>query len=200
MTSSRSRARIVGMAGGTLWLIAASTGFAIVSLLWIGTPTARGALAAVVGLAALFIGVTIRAMLAARRMVNASPARTDERKIMMRRFTVIVVAEVLGIMVVNALCGFYRQYGLMAPLDIIVVGLHFLALARLFQTPRYTVMGWLFCAIPIAVMLSYPEQALVGRAQAWFVVSSLLCDFVVWLTAAANLREIFQMTHGVDAG
>jgi hypothetical protein len=194
-----TRGRAIGMAGGTIWLVAVSTGFATLSLAWIGTPAATGALAAVVGLAALLLGVTIRAMLAARRMADDSPARTGERKIMMRRFTVIVVAEVLGIMVVNALCSVYRQYGLMAPLDIIIVGLHFVALSWLFKTPRYTVMGWLFCGIPIAVMLSYPEQALVGRAPAWFVVTSLLCDFVVWLTAAANVREIFHMTHGVDS-
>jgi hypothetical protein len=191
------KARMIGMAGGTIWLIAVSTTFAILSLAWIGTPRATVALAAVVGLAPLFVGVTVRAMLAARRMANDSPAPTDERRIMMRRFTLIVVAEVLGIMLVNALCG--RRYNLMAPLDVIIVGLHFLALARLFKAPRYTVMGWLFCAIPMAVMLSYPEQAVVGRAPAWFVVTSLLCDLVVWLTAAANVREIFQMTHSVDA-
>ena len=197
----RDRGRIVGMAGGTIWLVAVSTGFAILSLAWIGTPVARGALAAVVALAALLLGVSIRAMRAGRRIVvDDSPARTDGRKIMMRRFALIVVAEVLGIMVVNALCTVYRRYGLMAPLDVIIVGLHFVALARLFKAPRYTVMGWLFCAIPIAVMLSYPEQALVGRAPAWFVVTSLFCAFVVWLTAAANLREIFQGIHGVDAG
>jgi hypothetical protein len=194
------RGRAVGMAGGTLWLIAVSTCFAILCLAWIGTPMAGVALAAVAALAALLLGITIRALQSARRIAaDDSPARTDARKIMMRRFTLIVVAEVLGIMVVNILCSVYRQYGLMAPLDIIIVGLHFVALARLFSAPRYTVMGWLFCAIPIAVMLSYPEPALVGRAPAWFVVTSLLCDFVVWLTAAANLREVFQMTQGVDA-
>ena len=198
--AERDRGRAVGMAGGTLWLIAVSTGFAILSLAWIGTPAARGALAAVVALAALFVGVTIRAMLAARRMADDSPARIDARKIVMRRFALIVVAEVLAIMMVNALCTFYRRYGLMAPLDVIIVGLHFLALARLFKAPRYTVMAWLFCAIPIAVMLSFPEQALVGRAPAWFVVTSLLCDVVVWLTAAANVREIFRMAQGFDAG
>jgi hypothetical protein len=192
------RGRMIGMAGGTLWLIVASMGFATGSLLWIGTPMARGALAAVVGLAALLLGVSMRAIRTARRMVDDPPARTDERRTLMRRFTFIVVAEVVGIMVVNGLCSFYRRYGLMAPLDVIVVGLHFVALARLFQVPRYTVMGWLFCAIPIAAMIAVPEQTLIGRAPAWFVVPSLLSAFVVWLAAAANLREIFHLAHGVE--
>ncbi len=193
------RARMIGMAGGTLWLVVASMGFATGSLLWIGTPMARGALAAVVGLAALLLGVTIQAIRVARRMVDDSPAGADERRTLMRRFTFVVVAEVIGIMVTNALCTFYRRYGLMAPLDVIIVGLHFVALARLFQVPRYTVMGCLFCAIPIAAMMSVPEQTLVGRAPAWFVVTSLLCAFVVWLTAAANLHEIFHLAHGVES-
>lgn len=113
MTGMASKGRVVGMAGDTLWLIAVSTGFAILSLACIETSAATGALAAVVGLAALFLGVTLRAMLAARRIADDPPARTGERKIMMRRFTLIAAA--------------------------------------------------------------------------------------VWLTAAANVREIFQMTHGVDA-
>jgi hypothetical protein len=189
---------MIGMAGGTLWLIVASMGFAIGSLLWIGTPVARGALAAVVGLAALLIGVSIRAMYVARRMADDSLARTDDRRTLMRRFVLIVVAEVLGIMVVNGLCTLYRRYDLMAPLDVTIVGLHFIALARLFRVPRYTVMGWLFCAIPVAVMISVPEQTLIGRAPAWFVVPSLLCAAIVWLTAAGNLREIFHLTHVSD--
>ena len=187
-----AKRRIIGMAGGTLWLIAVSTAFAILSLVWIGTPLARAVLVVVVGLVTLLLGFNIRALRAAVGLPDELPPRTAERQAMMRSFGFITAAEVVGILVVNALCGFYRQNALMAPLDLMIVGLHFVALARLFQVPRYSVMGWLFCVVPIATMLALPERALVGHAQAWFVIPSLLCSLVVWLTAAANLREIFD--------
>ena len=187
------------MAGGTLWLIAASTGFAILSLLWIGTPMARAALAAIAGLAAVLVAISMRVLLSARRIPDemAPPTTDDQRSV--RGFTRIVVAEVAGIVVVNALCGIYGQNNLMAPLDLIVVGLHFVALSRLFNVPRYAVMGWLFCAVPVVTMIAAPEARQFGRAPVWFVMPSLICALVVWLTAAGNLREMFRLTHALDS-
>ena len=158
--------RMIGMAGGTLWLIAVSTAFAILSLVWIGTPLAGAVLVVVVGLVTLLLVLNIRALRAAVGIPDDLPPRTAKGRAMMRSFGLITAAEVVGILVVNALCGFYRQNALMAPLDLIIVGLHFVALARLFEVPRYTVMGWLFCAVPIVTMLALPEWAQVGHAPA----------------------------------
>ncbi len=191
----RTKRRIIGMAGGTLWMIAVSTAFATLSLMWIGTPMARTVLAGAIGLAMLLLGINIGAMRAARGIPGALPPRTSDDQAMMRNFARIVVAEIVGLAVVNSLCKFYGRDGLMAPLDLIIVGLHFVALARVFRTPRYSVMGWLFCVVPIATMLSVPERAQVGHAPAWFVIPSLLCPLVVWLTAVANLREIFRLVR-----
>ena len=183
------------MAGGTLWMIAVSTGFATLSLIRIGTPMASAVLAGVVGLAVLLLGINIGAMRAARGLPGEVPPRTSEDQVMMRHFWRIVVAEIVGLAVVNSLCQFYGRDGLMAPLDLIIVGLHFVALARVFRTPRYGAMGWLFCVVPVATMLSMPERAQVGHAPAWFVIPSLLVALVVWLTVAANLREIFHLVR-----
>ena len=191
----RTKRRIIGMAGGTLWLIAVSAGFAILSLVWMGTPMAKAALVGVVGLVMLLLGINVRAMRAARGIPGALPPRTAEERAIIRNFGYIILAEVVGLAAVNSLCQIYNQYGLMAPLDLIIVGLHFVALARLFQVPRYSVMGWLFCVVPIATMLALPERAQVGHAPAWFVIPSLLCALVVWLTAVANLREIFRLVR-----
>jgi hypothetical protein len=191
----RTKRRIIGMAGGTLWLIAVSAGFAILSLVWMGTPMAKAVLVGVVGLVTLLLGINVRAMRAARGIPGALQPRTSEEQAMMRNFGRIVVAEIVALTVVNLLCKFYGQDGLIAPLDLIIVGLHFVALARVFGTPRYSVMGWLFCVVPIATMLALPERAQVGHAPAWFVIPSLLCALVVWLTAVANLREIFRLVR-----
>lgn len=137
----RSKRRILDMAGGTLWLIAVSTAFATLSLIWIGTPMARTAIAGVIGLAMLLLGINIGAMRAARGIPGELPPRTSEDQAMMRNCGRIVVVEIVGLAVVNSLCKLYGQDGLMAPLDLIIVGLHFVALTRVFRTPRYSVMG-----------------------------------------------------------
>jgi hypothetical protein len=191
----KTKRRIIGMAGGTLWMIAVSTGFATLSLMWIDTPTARAVLAGAVGLAVLLLGISIGAMRAARGIPGEVPPRTSEDQVMMRNFWRVVAAEIVGLAVVNSLCKFYGQDGLMAPLDLIIVGLHFVALARVFRTPRYSAMGWLFCVVPIATMLSVPERTQVGHAPAWFVIPSLLCALVVWLTAVANVRDVFHLVR-----
>src|SRR4051794_23147903 len=136
----RTKRRIIAMAGGTLWLIAASTAFATISLVWVGTPTARVALAGVIGLAMLLLGINLRAMRASRGIPGELPPRTPEDHTMMRNFGCTVVAEVVGLAVVNSLCTFYARDALMAPLDLMVVGLHFVVLARIFRTPRYSLM------------------------------------------------------------
>ena len=184
------RSRMVGMAGGTLWLVGVSSAFAIFSLWWIGAGTviAASLLAAVIVLTSVTIAIALRALAAARRLPADSRATDDGST--MRSYRNVVVAEILGIAVVNVVCGIVGRRAWMAPLDLIVVGVHFVALARLFHVPRYAVMGWLFCAFPILTMLAMPELALVGRAPAWFVVPSLSCSLAVWVTAAENLREL----------
>src|SRR5438552_19209843 len=104
----RTKRRIIGMAGGTLWLIAVSTTFATVSLVWIGTPMARILLVVVIGLAILLFGVNIEAMRASRRIPGGLPPRTPEEQAMMRNFGLVVGAEIAGLAVVNSLCRFYH--------------------------------------------------------------------------------------------
>jgi hypothetical protein len=195
---SRTKRRIIGMAGGTLWMISVSTGFATLSLVLIATRTATLALAGLIVAALLLLAVNVGAMRAARGVPGAVPPPTLDDQAMMRSFFVIVGVEIAALAVVNMACRWYGRDGLMTPLDLIVVGLHFVALARVFGTPRYAVMGGLMCAVPIATMLVVPEAMQVGYAPAWFVIPSLLCPLVVWLTSAANLREIFQAVREVE--
>jgi hypothetical protein len=188
------RERTIGMAGGTLWLVGVSSFFAIFSLSWIGVGTRleKGVLTTAVVAAVVALGIVIRATVAATGLPRTASQRTADDTTM-RDFRRTVIAEIAGICLVNVLCGVYGRNNLMAPLDLIVVGLHFVALARVFRVPRYAVMGWLFCVLPIVTMLLVSEQTLVGRAPAWFVLPSLSCSLVVWMTAAANLREVSRM-------
>jgi hypothetical protein len=132
-------------------------------------------------------------MKAAMDLPGVLPPLTPEERAIMRGFAQVFIAEIVSLVAVNWLCATYQRFGLMAPLDIIIVGLHFLPLARILRTPRYYVMGAMFCVIPSMTLILIPEAARLGRAPVWFAVPALMCGLVVWLIAAANLRQVFQL-------
>ena len=191
----RSKRRLLGMAGAAIWFVAISAGFTALSLTIIGTSFARLVLASVViaTIAYLVTGVgVIRAIL---RAPGATPPRTAEGRIMLRRFVPVVVAEVTAIMVVNGICAATQHLELLVPLDLLIVGLHFLPLAWIFGVPRYYWTGGLFCLATVLTLVLVPVHTLVGSAAAWFVIPTFGCSAVAWATAAFNLREVWHSVH-----
>ena len=178
------------MAGAAIWLVAISAAFTILSLIMIGTAIARivlaGVLIAVIAFIAIGVGV-IRGIL---RSPGAAPPRTAEGRIMMRRFVPVVVAEVVAIMVVNSICAVTQHLELLVPLDLLIVGIHFLPLAWIFGVPRYYVTGGLFCLVIALTLGLIPAKMQIGAAAAWFVIPTFGCTLVAWATAAFNLREV----------
>jgi hypothetical protein len=134
------------------------------------------------------VGV-IRAIL---RSPGAMPPRGEKERTMLRRFIPVVIAEVVGIMAVNAICVITQHFELIAPLDLLIVGIHFLPLAWIFRVPRYYWMGALFCLAPVLTLVLVPVHAQVGAADAWFVVPTFGCTAAAWSTAAFNLRQARQ--------
>jgi hypothetical protein len=184
--------RMLGMAGAAIWLVAISTVFTILSLTMIGAPVPRFVLASVVIAAILHLAVGIGMIRAILRSPGAIPSRTTEDRVMLRRFVPVVIGEVVAIMVVNGICAVTQQLELLVPLDLLIVGIHFVPLARIFRVPRYYAMGGLFCLVTVLTLVLVPAHAQVGAAAAWFVIPTFGCSAVAWATAAMNLREVRQ--------
>ena len=168
-----SKRRMLGMAGAAIWLVAISTLFTVLALTMIGASVGRLVLASVViaTIAYLVIGVgVIRAIL---RSPGGVPPRTAEDRVMLRR---------------------------LVPLDRLIVGIHFLPLARIFRVPRYYAMGGLFSLASVLTLVLVPAHAQVGAAAAWFVIPTLGCSAVAWATAAFNLSEATKSLSARDAG
>jgi len=183
--------RMIGLAGAALWLVAISTAFTIVSLALIGTSAARFALAGVSIAVIIFLVIGIGVLRAVLRSPNAS-ARTAEGQVMARRFKWVVIGEVAAIMIVNGIASAMQYFQLIAPLDILIVGIHFFPLASLFRVPRYYWMGGLFCAVTVLTLVLVPAHAQVGAADAWLVWPTFGCSLVAWVTAGFNFREVRQ--------
>jgi hypothetical protein len=190
-----SRRRIIGLAGSALWLIVAGGGFLILSLWTIGTAAAWQLLLVTVGVAVVLMAIGIGVLRGVLRLPGAMPARTPEERAIFRRFLRVGIAEFLAFMVLNPVCVILHRPELIVPLDVTIVGVHFLPLARIFRVPRYYPLGALFCSMAILTLLIFPENAQVGNAIAWYVVPGLGCAPVAWLTAGANLREAWQFVR-----
>ena len=185
-----SKRRLLGMAGAAIWLVAISAAFTILSLTMIGTAVARIVLVGVLFAVAVYIAGGARVIRSILRSPGGIPPRSAEERIVMRRFAPVVVAEVIAIMVVNGICAVTQHLELLVPLDLLIVGIHFLPLAWIFGVPRYYVMGGLFCLVIALTLGLIPVHLQIGAAAAWFVIPTFGCTLVAWGTAAFNLREV----------
>jgi hypothetical protein len=192
MKTLAGRRRSIGLAGSALWLIAISVVFVTWSLLAIGTSMASQVLIGAFILMGALIAAGVVVIRAALGLPKSIAPRTPEEQQIGRRFAWVFGAEVLAFALVNAVIGVTRDFELMPPLNLIVVGIHFFPLARIFCVSRYHVTRLLFCVIPILTLLVIPKRFVVGHALAWYVVPSLGCGLVASLTAAGGLREAWQ--------
>ncbi|HEY2842026.1 MAG TPA: hypothetical protein VGJ09_00185 [Bryobacteraceae bacterium] len=183
------KGRSIWMAVAALWLVAVSTIFTTVSLVMVGTPVARLALIAVIVAVIAYLAIGVGTIRALRRSPGAIPPRTPEHRLMLRRYAYVVIAEVAAIMVANIVCAVMRRVELIVPLDLLIVGIHFLPLASIFRMPRYYTMGALFCIVCLGTVMLIPARVQVGAAASWFVIPTFGCTAVAWATAAFNLRE-----------
>jgi hypothetical protein len=188
--NSLGRRRSLGLASGSIWLIVCGTVFATVSLVLIGTPTATAFLVGTLIAAATLLTIGVSVFRAALRLPDDVAPRTAAEQAIGRRFAMIVAAEVIALAVVNPVAAVMQRFELMASLNLVIVGIHFLPLASIFQVPRYYLMGALFCIIPAVTLLTMPAHALVGHALGWLVVPSLGCSVVAGLTGAVGLRDV----------
>jgi hypothetical protein len=190
--TEKNKPYIVGLSFGTLWLIAVSTGFSIYSFSMTRTASVRAALVMVLLVAGTLLAMSIRQIAIALKLPNEPRSLAEQRtgQQIRARFALIFALEIVAIGLVNLACFYTHHLSLMVPLDLIIVGIHFMPLAKLFGVPRYTILGWLFCIASILTLLLVPANAhhatFVGRS----VYSSLGCSASALLISAGNLLEL----------
>jgi hypothetical protein len=192
MKTPAGRRRCIGLTAGAIWLISISMVFITWSLLAIATPIARQVLIGSFVLLGALVAAGVVVIRAALRMPKSTAPRSPEEQRIGRRFAWVFGVEIAAFAVVNSILGAIGDFALMPSLNLIIVGVHFFPLARIFRVPRYNVTGLLFCAISIITLLAISKQLMVGETLARYVVPSLGCGIVASLTAAASLREAWH--------
>lgn len=186
----RNKQYLVGLTAGSLWLILLGSAFAVWALITVKSPLAifLSAGTAVLALSLIFFGIfTIRGAL---RQPDAGDTEPSQARRIRLQFGLTFAAESLGCAVVSIASIATHHWRFIVPLNLIIVGLHFLPLARLFAVPRYYVLGALFCLIPIMTMLFIPDSGHIGRALSWIFIPAAVCGLAALLTGWMGLGEV----------
>jgi hypothetical protein len=194
-SGNMDRRRNLGLAAGCLWLVLVSITFADWSLFVVRSIGASILLAAISLIAAVLIVVSVAMLRTVYHLRDETPPRPSEARRLGRAFGLIAGMEGLVITGVTLACVFWHHTAFIVPLDLTIVGLHFLPLAKLFSVPRYYITGCLFCIVPIATMLLVPRDQRIGNALSWIVLPSVGCAMVAFGTAWAGLSEVNQFIH-----
>ncbi|HEV2619108.1 MAG TPA: hypothetical protein VGU23_04130, partial [Acidobacteriaceae bacterium] len=197
MISFYERRRYVGLAVGSLILVAFPFPFAVWSLVAAGTRLASLLLVAMAVGAAGMIGWAVATIRAVRGLAHGAEGDAALGRRITFQYWAVVAAEYVGIAVVCLVCGNRRHWMYIPPLIDVVVGLHFLPLAWIFKVSRYYVAGGLFCAIALGTMWWMPPSAYVGHALGWLVVPPVGCSAVGLGTGWDGLNEVRRFLGGV---
>ena len=127
-----------------------------------------------------FLGSAVR-----RRLPKMAEVETPEKKQMMRAFAIVNVAEWVAIFgVVNLLTNLHLNRWVI-PAIVLIVGAHFIPLARIFQSSQHlkTGIAMMLCAA-VAVVLPVSIRDTAECAGA---------GVILWISAAAALRTAFRL-------
>ncbi len=190
VASGMERRRAIGLAAGSLWVGTVGAGSAIWALSAIGTPETMWPMAALVatsmGLAVLGFG----AIRGAIRLAKPEQEDKSEVKRNIRGFLLITALEIVGFVVANTVLVETKHFRMLPAINLIIIGLHFFPVARLFRVPRYHAMGTLFCAISLLTLLLMPRGTHMGHAWGWYVAPPLGCGAVAVVIAALGFHEV----------
>lgn len=120
-----------------------------------------------------------------------------------RAFGVVFVLEIVIIALGIVLLNVFHHPEFRLPFAIIVVGIHFLPLARLFAVRLYYAIGVLLVLVGVTVMLAVPAGAMIGNRLAWDVLVGSASALILWLTGIYSElrgRSLIRQAQGLLAG
>lgn len=165
---------------------------AVFGTLWAGTGVMglQGWGFPYVELAAIFVGIImviegISLIHASQKMSNqVSEDGARRLKRIGFLFNMVFIAEGLLIGIAIVICNLINQTDLIPGVIAIIVGVHFLPLASLFQIKVYYATGVLLCLLALITLLIVPDTVMFGEHQILAPLSLLGfgCALILWIT------------------
>jgi hypothetical protein len=105
----------------------------------------------------------ISLLISSRRVSNQDAGPTSQRENRTGMwFGIVFAAEGILIGVASVICNMINRFDLFFPIMAIIVGLHFLPLAALFQVRSYYLVGALLCVLALITLFAVPERGNLG--------------------------------------
>lgn len=127
-----------------------------------------------------------------RKLASQAPVRRRMPAAMRKQFLWAVAAEIVGCLAVASVCNWLGTYAYIAPGIALIVGLHFIPLAKIFRTPAYylTAAAIIACCAASWIFL---------RAQRMDEAAGVGTGVVLWLTAAYDLIRSRDLLAAIPA-
>jgi len=177
--------RVVGLASAAIWLASVGSLFFLLSATALRWRYSSAGVIMAVAAAVILDASAISTIRQARRLPTA--ARRPEDIVLLWWFLAVVAAEIGAFGVANNLAPFRHSASLPA-LNVGIVGVHFLPLARIFRVPRYYALGLFFCAVAVLTFTLRGLQADDGVALG-YILSGFALAPATWAIASGNLLE-----------
>jgi len=191
-----TRAYALGLGYGSVWLVAVCLAFGIVDMVRL-TTTVSGtmlALGGVVLVGGALLALCVRFL---RRGYALPQTGTGTLSIRGHRlFGGLIVLEIIGWTVLDVTLGQRQQQVWIVPLDLLLIGAHFIPLAFVFRVPGYLVMGVLWLVSIAGSMVLWPSTTVIGQASAWSTLPSVCCIAITWLTVVVVLTREMPRIRG----
>ncbi|MDQ6601001.1 DUF7010 family protein [Bacillus salipaludis] len=192
-----SRAEIRGTASGVMFMAFFGTVWADVG---IGGLQGLGSiwlliLAIFIGAALFFSGI---ALIRSSKNLNSTNARGSRD--VDKWFNIVFATEFVLIIIAAIICNSVGHFDWFFPIMAIIVGVHFLPLAYLFQVRAYYVTGTLLCLLAIVTLLFVPLKISLGEHQinTWWTLVGLGSMLILWITSLVILslgRRLLRMAR-----
>jgi hypothetical protein len=201
MTQTTTRAYALGLGYGSIWLVLVCLVFGILDMFSINT-TLQGTVFSVLGLL-LLGGVLLYLCICFLRLGYTLPRSASGRISVTRAwiFRGLILLEIIGCGVLDTVLGIQNLSIWIVPVNLFIVGAHFIPLAFVFKVPAYLVMGILWLVAIVSSMLILPSTTIIGHASAWYTIPSICCIVITWLTVlflmTRESRRLRLITHSV---
>jgi hypothetical protein len=131
-----------------------------------------------------------------RKLENRFPAVPDSvRRAIAKSFLLVVLAEVVAIILVFIVASWLHRPDLAADWCALIVGLHFLPLAKIFRAPRLGVFGILIVVWCVFCWARFRSNALV-------ISAALGTGILLWVASVVALlraRKIAQSLRAIES-
>lgn len=139
----------------------------------------------IAAVAPVFVLIACVAIAARRRLPKMQETQSPEKKAMMRAFAAVNVVQWVSIFGVVNLLHHLHLDGWIAASIVLIVGAHFLPLARIFRAPQHERTGFALMLLALA--------AIVLPGSIRNAVECLGAGVILWASAVVALRVAFRM-------